>query len=294
MYFIETMYEYDDYYLLQLENNNSHHLHKRDIEYDENNYDDADLLGADEINLDSLATLYANMGNDTTTSTPFTNLSNIYSTFSTYLENVTTSMNLTFENSTEYEHFVTSTFDEFLDNVYPPNEEEKMCYETICDEEDDTFSTTPDQFASSSSSSSSTSSTTSAPITTTTTTTTTNVYSDFDSRNSTQMYAFNSSDLYLMDNSTFHNESLTEFISKMSQSEQLALRKLCWETMFGQEMVKLTVMDLVATITSTIFMDFFRALFVRFFNKFWCWDLEKRYPQVSGREVIFSCNLKFQ
>lgn len=54
--------------------------------------------------------------------------------------------------------------------------------------------------------------------------------------------------------------------------------------MFGQELVKLTVMDLVATIASTLFMDFFRALFVRFFNKFWCWDLEKRYPKVRKEE----------
>lgn len=82
--------------------------------------------------------------------------------------------------------------------------------------------------------------------------------------------------------SHYSNEhiSLTEDIKRMDASEQLVLRKLCWETMFGQELVKLTVMDLVVTITSTLFMDFFRALFVRFFNKFWCWDLEKRYPKV--------------
>lgn len=79
--------------------------------------------------------------------------------------------------------------------------------------------------------------------------------------------------------------SLTHFIMNMNTQEQLVLRKLCWETMFGQELVKLTVMDLVATITSTLFMDFFRALFVRFFNKFWCWDLEKRYPKVSRENL---------
>lgn len=103
------------------------------------------------------------------------------------------------------------------------------------------------------------------------------------------------------ENSTyFTRESLTKFISNMTETEQLNLRRLCWETMFGQELVKLTVMDLVrvrdnlkvnnnlssvslqvATVTSTIFVDFFRALFVRFFNKCWCWDLEKRFPKVS-------------
>lgn len=83
-----------------------------------------------------------------------------------------------------------------------------------------------------------------------------------------------------VENTTHVHESLIRYIGHMDQAKQLELRKLCWETMFGQELVKLTVMDLVATVASTICMDFFRALFVRFFNKFWCWDLEKRYPKV--------------
>ncbi|KAF9421726.1 hypothetical protein HW555_002407, partial [Spodoptera exigua] len=39
------------------------------------------------------------------------------------------------------------------------------------------------------------------------------------------------------------------------------LLKLCWETMFGQELVKLTMMDLVFVLLGTLFLDFFRALF---------------------------------
>lgn len=55
-------------------------------------------------------------------------------------------------------------------------------------------------------------------------------------------------DLYV-ENTTEYIESLTHFIGHMTQAKQLELRKLCWETMFGQELVKLTVMDLVNTLT---------------------------------------------
>ncbi|XP_050420636.1 transmembrane channel-like protein [Adelges cooleyi] len=63
------------------------------------------------------------------------------------------------------------------------------------------------------------------------------------------------------------------------------LRKLCWETMFGQELVKLTVMDLVSTIISTIFVDFARAVFVRYMNRCWCWNLEKSLPQYGDFKI---------
>ncbi|XP_076248712.1 transmembrane channel-like protein [Calliopsis andreniformis] len=63
------------------------------------------------------------------------------------------------------------------------------------------------------------------------------------------------------------------------------LRRLCWETMFGQELAKLTVMDLVLTIVSTLSIDFFRAVFVRYMNSFWCWDLEKQFPQYGDFKI---------
>ena len=49
----------------------------------------------------------------------------------------------------------------------------------------------------------------------------------------------------------------------LNESEKNRLRKLCWETMFGQELVKLTVMDFVLVVASTLGGDFIRALIVR-------------------------------
>lgn len=63
------------------------------------------------------------------------------------------------------------------------------------------------------------------------------------------------------------------------------LRSLCWETMFGQELIKLTVMDLIMTILSTLSIDFFRGIFVRVMNRCWCWDLEKKFPQYGDFKV---------
>lgn len=89
-------------------------------------------------------------------------------------------------------------------------------------------------------------------------------------------------------------KELSRTINKMNEKDQMELRDLCWETLFGQELVKLTVLDLIFTIITTFFMDFFRALFVRFMNKCWCWDLEKKWPKVMNLlgieafQVIFS------
>ncbi|KAI1285949.1 Transmembrane channel-like protein 3 [Halotydeus destructor] len=69
----------------------------------------------------------------------------------------------------------------------------------------------------------------------------------------------------------------------LSDDEKANLRNLCWETMFGQELTKLTVMDLVVTVVSTIIGDFLRAVIVRYCNGKACffWDLEKGWPGYS-------------
>ncbi|KAL6263490.1 hypothetical protein P5V15_006281 [Pogonomyrmex californicus] len=63
------------------------------------------------------------------------------------------------------------------------------------------------------------------------------------------------------------------------------LRQLCWETTFGQELIKLIVMDLILAILNTFIADFLRAVFVRFMNKHCCWDLEKQFPQYGDFNI---------
>ncbi|KAK2587729.1 hypothetical protein KPH14_003839 [Odynerus spinipes] len=74
-------------------------------------------------------------------------------------------------------------------------------------------------------------------------------------------------------------------VQRLDLKTRKQLRRLCWETMYGQELAKLTVMDLVMTIVSTLGMDFFRAVFVRFMNNCWCWDLEKQFPQYGDFKI---------
>ncbi|XP_071635711.1 transmembrane channel-like protein isoform X2 [Temnothorax longispinosus] len=74
-------------------------------------------------------------------------------------------------------------------------------------------------------------------------------------------------------------------LEQLDLTTRQKLRRSCWETMFGQELAKLTVMDLILTILATLCMDFFRAVFVRFMNNCWCWDLEKQFPQYGDFKI---------
>lgn len=52
----------------------------------------------------------------------------------------------------------------------------------------------------------------------------------------------------------------------------------CWETMVGQELIKLTVFDFVTTVALIYVTEFFRAVIIRVMNACWCWDMEKFFP----------------
>nr|XP_051714715.1 transmembrane channel-like protein 1 isoform X2 [Oryctolagus cuniculus] len=59
----------------------------------------------------------------------------------------------------------------------------------------------------------------------------------------------------------------------------------CWETMVGQEFVRLTVSDVLTTYVTILIGDFLRACFVRFCNYCWCWDLEYGYPSYTEFDI---------
>lgn len=84
---------------------------------------------------------------------------------------------------------------------------------------------------------------------------------------------------------TSETKNTEHYEAQMNYSTRRHFRSLCWENMFGQELVKLTVMDLVMTIISTMAMDFLRGIFIRVMNRCWCWDLEKKFPQYADFKV---------
>ncbi|XP_049619840.1 transmembrane channel-like protein 1 isoform X1 [Syngnathus scovelli] len=59
----------------------------------------------------------------------------------------------------------------------------------------------------------------------------------------------------------------------------------CWETMVGQEFVRLIISDTMTTYATLLIGDFLRAVLVRFLNHCWCWDLEAGFPSYSEFDV---------
>uniref|UniRef100_UPI003D7D4A0F transmembrane channel-like protein 1 isoform 3 n=1 Tax=Danio rerio TaxID=7955 RepID=UPI003D7D4A0F len=59
----------------------------------------------------------------------------------------------------------------------------------------------------------------------------------------------------------------------------------CWETMVGQEFVRLIISDTMTTYITLLIGDFMRAVLVRFLNNCWCWDLEYGFPSYSEFDV---------
>ncbi|XP_037050808.1 uncharacterized protein LOC119084830 [Bradysia coprophila] len=233
----------------------------------------------------AIADLYAEIQEGTYSSTSLNgNESDIFATISTILDNIR-STSSTDDNMADYERFVSEKVTEY----YESTATEETCFAIVCDT---TLSPSSDESTSPSSDASS------SPSSDASTSPSSDAFSITDTTSERYEQSETKKDMYeptviepdgssknSTNNSTKPKESLIKFVSRMDEAEQLPLRKLCWETMFGQELVKLTVMDLVATVGSIIFVDFFRALFVRFFNKCWFWDLEKRFPKYGDFKI---------
>lgn len=88
---------------------------------------------------------------------------------------------------------------------------------------------------------------------------------------------FNASEVSYSDCLEIPEVKYQEILS-LNETLKEKLKTLCWETMFGQEMVKIVVMDLVMTVISAVSFEFMRACFVRYCNRFFFWDLERGFP----------------
>ncbi|XP_074604739.1 transmembrane channel-like isoform X2 [Brevipalpus obovatus] len=92
---------------------------------------------------------------------------------------------------------------------------------------------------------------------------------------------------------TLCQETTTQFsydardIYQLTTSEQIVLRDLCWETMFGQEIAKTVVSEIVFTVFQLVVTDFGRAVFIRYCNGCSCifWDIEKHFPGYADFQI---------
>ncbi|NXT19316.1 TMC3 protein, partial [Syrrhaptes paradoxus] len=81
--------------------------------------------------------------------------------------------------------------------------------------------------------------------------------------------------------STVSDSLINKTVSFNTQNPQ----DQCWETYVGQEMLKLSIIDMIFTVASILLIDFFRGLCVRYLSDCWCWDLESKFPEYGEFKI---------
>ncbi|GFN91243.1 transmembrane channel-like protein [Plakobranchus ocellatus] len=81
------------------------------------------------------------------------------------------------------------------------------------------------------------------------------------------------------DNSSNVSGTYNQSVCTTVTQDEGTIASLCWETMIGQEVFKLTVTDMVFVVGQILLIDVFRTFFIKYANNLCCWDLEKTFPE---------------